>query len=138
MALEINQCIISGRLGQDAELKELKNDTKLLTFSIANSRTYKDEEQTSWINCNLWGKSAEALAPYLTKGKLVVVTGRLVIDEYEKDGEKRKATKIDCVNVQFAEPKPADQATPAKGKPASKKVKVEDDFDDFDPDDAPF
>jgi single-strand DNA-binding protein len=147
--LEVNHWVGSGRLGNDAELKETKSGTALASFSIANSRTVNGEERTSWIPCVWFGKRAEGLGPYLTKGKLILVQGELIIEEYEVEGQKRKAAKIQVSDVQFAEPKGSSDGSAAKskfnksGSKAKPKVKaaIPDDFD-FDDDDegedAPF
>lgn len=105
MALEINHAIISGRLGRDVEVKQGKNGTSYANFSIANSRTYGGESRTSWVNCAIFGKTAENLGPHLLKGKLIVVTGQIVVEDYEVDGQKRQSTKLVANNIQFAEPK---------------------------------
>ena len=143
--LEVNHWVGSGRVGNDAELKETKTGTPLASFSIANSRTVNGEQRTSWVPCVLFGKRAESLGPYLTKGKMLLIQGELIIDEYEVEGQKRKSAKIQVSDIQFAEPKSAEsgsgKSSSYKAKPKAKaKASVPDDFD-FDDDegeDAPF
>ena len=58
------------------------------------------QEKTEWHRVVLWGKSAESLTEYLTKGKQIYVEGRLQTDEYtDKEGVKRKSTKVRCDRV---------------------------------------
>ena len=74
-------------------------------FSVATTEVWNDkagqrQERTEWHNIDLWGKQAETLSEYLVKGKQVYVEGRLQTDEYtDKDGVKRKSTKVRCERV---------------------------------------
>jgi single-strand DNA-binding protein len=102
----MNKVFLMGNLGTDAELKKV-NDNSVLNFRIAVNQTWKDakgekKERTDWFSCALWGKRAEALAQYLTKGTRLVVEGELRTREYEKDGVKHYATDINVSNVEFA------------------------------------
>lgn len=90
--------IVVGNLGKDAELRRA-GDTPVLSFSVAANESWKGrdgdkQEHTEWFNCELWGKRAEALAQYLTKGKTVAVDGTLRTETYEKNGEKKWITKL--------------------------------------------
>ena len=69
-----------GNLGKDPEIKEVK-DTQVAEFSLA-ARTGKDE--TTWINCAVWGKRADVVKQYLHKGDKVTVAGSGKITTYEK------------------------------------------------------
>ncbi len=66
--------IVSGRVGQDAQLKNI-NDTQVCSFSIAHTEKSKDGENTIWISCNVWGERAAKLAPHITKGTFIVAEG---------------------------------------------------------------
>jgi single-strand DNA-binding protein len=67
-----------GRLGRDAEIKYTPSGTPVANFSIAVDAGKKnDNKQTLWVNCTLWEKRAESLAPYLIKGKMVAVEATL-------------------------------------------------------------
>src|SRR5207247_8416475 len=74
-------------------------------FSLATTEKWNDksgspQERTEWHNIDLWGKQAETLAEYLTKGKQVYVEGRLQSDEYtDKEGIKRKSIRVRCDRV---------------------------------------
>ena len=75
---------IAGRVGRDAELRAAPSGDSGLNFSVAVSRKTKDREDTIWIDCALWGKRAEALAPYVTKGTALTVLGSIDRREFQK------------------------------------------------------
>lgn len=93
-----NRVILVGNLGGDAELRSL-GDTKMALMNLATSEQWvgKDgskQNKTEWHRVAVFGKPADALAPYLTKGRAVYVTGKITYREYEKDGVKRYTTEI--------------------------------------------
>lgn len=103
----MNKVILMGRLGDDAELKIMANGDPLMNFRLATSEKYKDKddklvESTQWHRCSMWGKRAESLSQYLTKGKQILVEGQINYRESEKDGVKRYYTDIKVFNVEFA------------------------------------
>ena len=97
-----NKVQLIGNLGQDPEIMNMENGTKLAKFSIATSDSYKNAkgekvEDTQWHNIIAWGKTAEIVENYLVKGKQVAVEGKLTHRSYEtKDGEKRYITEVRC------------------------------------------
>jgi len=97
-----NKVQLIGNLGQDPEIVNLDNGSKLAKFSIATSDSYKNAqgekvEDTQWHTIVAWGKTAEIVENYLTKGKQVAVEGKLTHRSYEtKEGEKRYVTEIRC------------------------------------------
>jgi single-strand DNA-binding protein len=101
----VNKVILVGNLGRDAEVRYTPGGAAVSRFSIATTEVWNDkagqrQERTEWHNIDLWGKQAESLSEYLVKGKQVYVEGRLQTDEYtDKDGVKRKATKVRCERV---------------------------------------
>lgn len=90
----MNKFIGIGRLVRDAELKELKGGKQLANFSIAITRAY-NKEQTDFINCVAWGKTAEYLGKYAKKGQLVSVDGELNIDKVND----KYYTKVNVASV---------------------------------------
>lgn len=72
-----------GNLGRDPEIKYLDNGNAVANFSIA-ARTGKEE--TTWINCAVWGKRAQVVIDYLKKGSAVTVSGRGKLRNYQKNG----------------------------------------------------
>ena len=101
----VNKVILVGNLGRDAELRFTPGGAPVAKFSIATTEVWNDkagqrQERTEWHNVDLWGKPAESLKEYLVKGKQVYVEGRIQTDEYtDKDGIKRKSTKVRCDKV---------------------------------------
>ena len=101
----VNKVILVGNLGRDAEVRYTPGGAAVSKFSVATTEVWNDkggqrQERTEWHNIDLWGKQAESLSEYLVKGKQVYIEGRLQTDEYtDKDGVKRKSTKIRCDKV---------------------------------------
>jgi single-strand DNA-binding protein len=96
----VNKVILVGNLGRDAELRYTPGGAAVTTFSLATTETWKDkegqkQEQTEWHRINLWGKPAEAVTEYLTKGKQVYVEGRLQTRKWkDKDGNDKYSTEV--------------------------------------------
>ncbi|RDY22859.1 single-stranded DNA-binding protein [Romboutsia maritimum] len=104
----MNHVVLIGRLTRDPELKYLAGSgTAVANFAIAVDRefTKDNKKETDFIDIQVWGKTAENCANYLGKGSMCAVQGSLRIETYEKDGEKRKATKINANRVQFLDSK---------------------------------
>ncbi len=97
-----NKVQLIGHLGQDPEVVTLESGSKLAKFSIATNESYRNAkgekvEDTQWHNIVAWGKTAEIVESYLTRGKEVAVEGKLIHRTYEtKEGEKRYVTEIKC------------------------------------------
>jgi single-strand DNA-binding protein len=89
----MNNITVAGTLGKDAEVKYLANGDAICNFSVADSQGR--DKPTIWWNCGLYGKRAESLSQYLTKGQAVTVTGSVSEREWtSKDGEKRKSMDV--------------------------------------------
>jgi single-strand DNA-binding protein len=89
----MNNITIAGGLGRDAELKYLNNGDPICNFSVADSQGR--DKGTIWWNCTLFGKRAEALSQYLTKGQSVTVVGTITEREWQdKEGAKRKSMDV--------------------------------------------
>lgn len=101
----MNNINILGRLTRDVEMRYSQNEsaTAVANFSLAVNRRFKKEGQqdVDFINCVAFGKTAEIIEKYVVKGNQLAVTGRLAIDRYEKDGEKRNATKVYVEAITF-------------------------------------
>src|SRR6516164_8039698 len=96
----VNKVILVGNLGRDAELRYTPAGAAVATINMATTEVWNDksgqrQERTEWHRVVLWGKSAESLAEYLTKGKQIYVEGRLQTRQWDdKDGNKRYTTEI--------------------------------------------
>lgn len=94
--------MLTGRVGGDPEVKRFNNGNEVAEFSVATSRSWRDSstgekrEKTHWHNVKVLnsGLIKNVLRPYVTKGSLITVEGDLENEEWEKDGQKRRATKV--------------------------------------------
>jgi single-strand DNA-binding protein len=96
----VNKVILVGNLGRDAELRYTPGGAAVATLNLATTEVWNDkagqkQEKTEWHRVVLWGKQAESLQEYLTKGKQIYVEGRLQTRQWDdKDGNKRYTTEI--------------------------------------------
>lgn len=95
-----NSVQLIGHVGQEPEIKNLETGKKLANISIATNEVYYREngdkvEKTEWHRVTAWGKTAEIIEKYVTKGKEVAVEGKLTHRSYDdKDGNKRYITEV--------------------------------------------
>ena len=104
----LNKIIIMGRLGRDPEVRYTQGGTPVASFSLAVDRDFKDkttgERACDWIDVVAWRQTGEFAARYLTKGRMVVVEGRLQMRDYTaRDGSKRRAAEVVADSVYFAD-----------------------------------
>ena len=97
-----NKVQLIGNLGNDPEIVNLDGGKKLAKFSIATNETYKNQKgekvtDTQWHNIVAWGKTAEIIESYVTKGKEVAIEGKLTSRSYDdKEGNKKYITEVVC------------------------------------------
>ncbi|MCC7289541.1 single-stranded DNA-binding protein [bacterium] len=155
MAKDFNQAIIMGNLTRDPELRTTPSGQSVASFSVATNRSWQDpsgekKDAVEFHDIVAWGKLGELVSNYLSKGRKVLVVGRLQTRTWDaQDGSKRQKTEIVATDINFVgggngpdggmddynqEPK----AAPAK--PAKKDdVAIEDMGDgDINLDDIPF
>lgn len=111
--MSLNKVILMGRITQAPELRQTQSGTAFLPFSIAVNRYSKDGEQlTDFISCTAWGKTAEFIAKYFGKGRMIAVTGRLQTRSYEDNsGVTRHITEVNVEQADFTgEPKQGSQS----------------------------
>jgi len=90
-----NKVFLIGNVGRDPEIKYLSNGDAVANFSLATTMKVKGEEKTEWHKIVAFGKVAEVIEKYVTKGSRLCVEGRLQTDEWEdKNGAKHYTTKI--------------------------------------------
>lgn len=105
MAEGLNRVMLLGNLGADPELRMTNSGQAVLKMRLATSETYLDrnrqrQERTEWHNVVVWGKRAEALGKFLTKGSRLFIEGGLRTSSYEdRDGNKRYRTEVVANNV---------------------------------------
>lgn len=152
MAKSFNQAIIMGNLTRDPELRSTPGGQSVASFAVATNRVWNSQsgerqEAVDFHEVVAWGKLGELASQYLSKGRKVMVVGRLQTQSWEKDGVKRQRTEIIASDINFLD-RPADgggesfsggsNSTPAT-KPAEKDVVVEDlGADEVNLDDIPF
>lgn len=89
----MNKIQAIGRLGHDVDLRYTPDQLAVARFSIAVNRPGKDKG-TDWLDCVSFGKQAETISKYFSKGSLIGVSGRVQVDSYEKDGINRRKWEI--------------------------------------------
>lgn len=105
MANDINVVTLSGNLTRDAELKYTNGGMAICEFALAVNGSKKQGDE--WVNeahffdCTMFGRQAEAVQKYLTKGKSVVISGRLKQDRWEKDGQKRSKVGVNVNDLKL-------------------------------------
>lgn len=128
----MNNVTLSGRWSKDIDFKALESGKCVAKSSIAVDDGYGDKKQTYFFDCEMWGKTAEAVANYSGKGKRVLINGRLKVDSWEKDGQKRYATKIVVEMAEFLEPKEGNKQSSNGTPPPSDDNAPPTDIDDSD------
>ena len=108
----LNKIIVMGRLTHDPELRRTGSGTPVCSFSIACDRDFKSqsgEKETDFFDVVAWRATGEFVNKYFTKGRMVVVEGRLQIREWQdKEGNKRRSAEVIADNVYFGDSKPKD------------------------------
>ncbi|MGL6101083.1 MAG: single-stranded DNA-binding protein [Fusobacteriaceae bacterium] len=100
----MNLVILTGRLTKDPEVKTSQSGKSYLKFSIAVDNPMKKDD-TDFINCAAFGKTAELIGEYMKKGSKTGVNGRLVMNRYEKDGKQVTTHEVSVDTVEFLDVK---------------------------------
>ena len=106
----LNHITIMGRLTRDPELRRTGSGIAVASFSVAVDRDFggRDggEKETDFIDCVAWRQTGEFVSKYFTKGRMIVVSGRLQIRSWtDKDGNKRRTAEVVADNVYFGDSK---------------------------------
>lgn len=105
----INRVVLIGRLTKDVELKYTQSGKAVGSFSIAVQRAFKNangDRESDFINCVVWGKTAENFANFTGKGALTAVEGRLATRNYENNqGQRVYVTEVNVDNFSLLESK---------------------------------
>lgn len=139
MARSFNQVVLMGNLTRDPELRQIPSGQSVCSFSLALNRSYKGQdgewqEATDYIDVVAWGPLGERVAQYVTKGRPVLVNGRLQSRSWEQDGQKRSKVEVNAQDVTFlggrgensGSSSEYDQSAPAEKPKPSKKAKEDD------------
>jgi single-strand DNA-binding protein len=117
----LNKALLIGNLTRDPELRAIPSGTKVVQFSLATNRTWKDQsgakkEATEFHNIVAFGRQAEVIAQYCKKGSSIYVEGRIQTRSWEgQDGKKNYRTEVVLENFQFG-PRAGGAAAPAAGQ----------------------
>ena len=102
---DLNSVVLIGRLTRDAELTYAKSGTPICSISIAVNSSRKENDQwiseANFFDVSYFGKPAEAVKQYLTKGKQIAVQGSLRQDVWEKDGQKHSKVRVIASNIEL-------------------------------------
>ena len=106
----LNHITIMGRLTRDPELRRTGSGVAVASFTVAVDRDFggRDggEKETDFIDCVAWRQTGEFVSKYFTKGRMIVVSGRLQIRSWtDKDGNKRRTAEVVADNVYFGDSK---------------------------------
>lgn len=131
----LNKAMIVGNLTRSPEMKALPSGQNVTSFSLATNRVWNDkdgnkQEAADYHNIIVFGKQAESVAKYLTKGSQALVEGRLQTRSWEKDGQKQYRTEIVADRVQFGSKPKNTESAPATAPDYPE--------DDVDPADIPY
>ena len=103
----LNKVMLIGRLTRDPETRHTAGGSSVTNFGLAVNRSYRkkdsDErvEETTFVDVEAWGQTGETFARYMRKGRQAYVEGRLKLDSWEKDGQKRSKLSVVMEEFQF-------------------------------------
>ena len=102
-----NKVILMGNLTRDVELRHTPSNQTVANIGLAVNRTYQTREgerreETTFVDCEAWGRQAEVMAQYLSKGRPVMIEGRLKLDQWQdQQGQNRSKMRVVIENFQF-------------------------------------
>lgn len=129
--MNLNKVFIAGRLTADPQLRSTAAGQQVTSFSLATNRVWTDknnqkQEAVEFHNIVVWGRQAEVVSRYLTKGALALVEGRLQTRSWEdKNKQQRKTTEIIAERVQFG-PKPIGAGGGGRGETVQQRQSTSD------------
>lgn len=139
MVNDINQVALTGRLVKGAEVKYPRENFCVVTFTIASNENQKKgdqwEKRANYIDCSFSGNYAKALAPSMTKGRSITVTGKIHQDRWEKDGQKQSKIIIKVDNAKLGQ---LPNGKSDSSEPSVEEQPFDDVPDDSDPESIPF
>ncbi|MBM4051894.1 MAG: single-stranded DNA-binding protein [Planctomycetes bacterium] len=116
-----NKVILLGNLTRDPELKHVAGNQAVAELGLAVNRRFRtkdneEREEVTFVDCEAWGRTAEVLKQYLTKGSPIFIEGRLKLDQWEsKEGERRSKLRVVIENFQFIGSRGEGSGTGASG-----------------------
>jgi len=128
-----NKVILMGNLTRDPELKQTPSNQSVAQIGLAVNRKFKGrdgdmKEETTFVDCEAWGRTAETMSKYLSKGKPVFVEGRLKLDQWQdKDGNNRSKLKVVIDTFQFVDSRGAQSGQSQQPTTATANITPQDD-----------
>ena len=115
MSRSVNKIILVGNVGQDPDIQETGNGTKVAHLSLATNRRIngsgeEPEERADWHRLTLWNRLAQFAQDYVSKGDRVYVEGRLEYDSYERDGITIPTADVNVRELVLLSPRPTAEA----------------------------
>ncbi len=105
MAANLNKVFLMGNLTRDPELRYTASGAAVCSIGMAINRRYRNndewKEEVCFVDVVAWGKTGENCSQYLTKGSAVLVEGRLKLNTWEQEGQKRSKLEVVAENIQF-------------------------------------
>ncbi|RMH28370.1 MAG: single-stranded DNA-binding protein [Planctomycetota bacterium] len=106
MAGNLNKVLLMGNLTRDVEIRHTSGNSAVANFGLAVNRRYRTQsgeqrEETTFIDCEAWGRTAEVMGQYLSKGRPVFIEGRLKLDQWEDKNGGGKRSKLSVVVESF-------------------------------------
>ena len=98
---DLNRVYLMGNLTKDPEIRYTSSGKPVGDLRMAITTKFKESEDTCFVSVTVWDRQAETCGEYLHKGSPVFVEGRLKLDEWEKDGQKRSRLTVVASRVQF-------------------------------------
>ena len=129
----LNKIVIQGRLTKDPELRRTQSGTAVASATVAVDRDFKNQDgsrDTDFIPIVAWNGTGEMLAKYFSKGRMILVEGRLQLRDWtDNDGNKRRTAEIVANSVYFGDSKKDSESAPTHSEPQGGFSEVEDDGD---------
>ncbi len=158
MAGNVNRVFLMGNLTRDIELRHTPGNQAVAKIGLAINRYYTTQEgekreEVTFIDCEAWGRTAETMSKYLTKGRPVFIEGRLKLDQWEDKESKEKRSKLKVVveSFQFVDSRAGGPGGPGgggeeggaprssgQGRPSARPVHVDDGGSPMGEEDIPF
>jgi len=142
MAGSYNKVLLMGNLTRDPELRHTSGNNAVCNIGLAVNRRFRtadgeNREETTFVDCEAWGRTAETMSRYLSKGRPVFIEGRLKLDSWEdkSDGSKRSKLRVVVEGFQFID-SGGGGGGGGGGAPAASRA--DSGNDSFDADDIPF
>ena len=128
----MNKVLLAGNLTRDPEIRTVSTGASVCQFGLAMNRKFRNaagepQEEVCFVDITVWGKQAEACSRYLQKGRLVMLEGRLKLDQWEDESTKQKRSRLTVVaeKVQFL---PSGQGGAASGTGNSEPAALDSDL----------